>query len=368
MKVCVLGLRGIPDVVGGIETHCQQLLPRLKQIRPADDFVVLSREAYVPPGPYDHDGLKVVPLWHARGRHFEAITNALVAVFHARFKSHCEVVHIHAIGPALVAPLARALGLKVVVTHHGTDYDRAKWNSFAKWVLRMGERCAVRFSDRVIAVSPTLCQSLKQAFPRHASKIFYVPNGASHFDAHPANADMNGVLQRFGLERGNYVISVGRIVPEKGFHDLVEAYGRSGIDAKLVIVGGAEDGDPYFQKLRQNAGKNIVFTGYMGQADLAVLLSDASLFVLPSYHEGLPIAALEAASCGAPILLSDIQPNKDLGLPESNYFRVGDIDDLSENLQRDPDTFRIDLQATIERFDWDVIARQTSDVYDSLGN
>ena len=261
-----------------------------------------------------------------------------------------------------------ALGLKVVVTHHGTDYDRAKWNSFAKWVLRMGERCAVRFSDRVIAVSPTLCQSLKQAFPRHASKIFYVPNGASHFDAHPANADMNGVLQRFGLERGNYVISVGRIVPEKGFHDLVEAYGRSGIDAKLVIVGGAEDGDPYFQKLRQNAGKNIVFTGYMGQADLAVLLSDASLFVLPSYHEGLPIAALEAASCGAPILLSDIQPNKDLGLPESNYFRVGDIDDLSENLQRDPDTFRIDLQATIERFDWDVIARQTSDVYDSLGN
>jgi hypothetical protein len=66
------------------------------------------------------------------------------------------VLHIQAIGPALMAPLARLLGLHVVVTHHGPDYEREKWGRLARMALRAGEAWGMRFSDGRIVISQTI--------------------------------------------------------------------------------------------------------------------------------------------------------------------------------------------------------------------
>lgn len=371
MKICVIGLRGIPGVVGGVETHCEQLYPRLKAMRPSDEIVVLGRKPYLAGRETVHHGVRVVPLYAARSKHLEAISNALVAVIHARFKVKADIVHIHAIGPALVAPLAKLLGMKVIVTHHGDDYRRAKWNGFAKAVLRAGEYLGMRFADQVIPVSESVTRRLRQAFPDRAVALQHIPNGANHSqgasDAHAALHQ--DVLTRYGLERMRYVACVGRLVPEKCFEDVITAFQSvsgsiSGLD-RLVIAGGAEPDSSYLKRLKAMASEQVIFTGALPRSDIERLLGHAALFVLPSSHEGLPIAALEAIAAGAPTLLSDIEPNLDIGLSAQNYFRLHDLEQLKAKMQSDPDQYRIGRDL-LRRYDWSAISLQTSSVYDRL--
>lgn len=365
MKICVIGLRGLPGIMGGVETHCEQLYPRLKAMRPSDEIVVFGRRPYLPGRETLYQGVRIVPLYAARNKYLEAISNALVAVIHARFAVKADIVHIHAIGPALVAPLAKLLGMKVIVTHHGDDYRRAKWNGIAKAALRAGEYLGMRFADQVIPVSQSVTRRLRSSFPDRAVALQHIPNGANHGAGLAPAAPRQDVLSRHGLADRGYVVCVGRLVPEKCFEDVIAAFRRAPGPNRLVIAGGAEPGSPYLARLKAMADDRVIFAGPLPRHDIATLLAHAALFVLPSSHEGLPIAALEAIAAGAPTLLSDIEPNLDIGLPPRNYFRLHDIGELAAKMQADPAQYRTGREL-LHRYDWSVISVQTSSVYDRL--
>lgn len=367
MKICVLGLRGFPQVFGGVETHCEQLIPRLQKHRPGDQYTVVGRRSYCQHSSYECDGVQVIALPHTKNKYLEAISSTALGLLYARFHLHADVVHIHAIGPALISPLAKALGMKVLVTHHGADYDRDRWNVFAKTILRIGEFCALCFADQVIVVSPSLTEQLKSRYSWRAARISFVPNGATHILQAPAfESERSSLLDRFGLARGEFIVTVGRLVPEKGFDDLIRSFKSTNHPSKLVIVGDAAPGDPYAEHLRREAGCGVVFTGYLKPAEITALLREASLFALASRHEGLPIAALEAAILGCPVLLSDIRPNLDIGLAQANYFKVGDMEDLCRKLAAPHETYRVDSHSILDRYDWDKISESTSAVYSTL--
>ena len=107
----------------------------------------------------------------------------------------------------------------------------------------------------------------------------------------------------------------------------------------------------------------MVFAGVQSRATLRCLYERCALFVMPSYHEGLPIAALEAASCGAKMLLSDIPACRDIGLPARNYFPTGDVAVLTERLNEDCGSLTIDHGQIRRRFSWDKAAQDTMTVY-----
>lgn len=357
--ICVTGLRGFPHVMGGIESHCEELLPRIKAMWPDHRSVVLGRAPYLPEPTGEHRGVEIVGIPCPRSQHLEAVVSTLLAVFSARRRG-AGLIHIHAIGPGLLAPLARLLGLKVVVTHHGTDYHRAKWGLLARTALRTGEWLALTFANRVIAVSPSLAAQLQRSFPKRAEAIAYIPNGTSDL---PGDADPALVLERLGLEDGNFLLAVARLVPEKGLHDLIDAYERSDCTARLVIAGSADHESEYARDLLARASDRVIFAGVQSRATLKCLYEHCAMFVMPSYHEGLPIAALEAASCGARMLLSDIPANLDIGLDPQNYFPVGDVTVLTERLNADCAEFQVDRDAVRARFSWDKAAEDTLDVY-----
>ncbi|GAO77582.1 glycosyltransferase family 4 protein [Sphingopyxis sp. USTB-05] len=357
--ICVTGLRGFPHVMGGIESHCEELLPRIKAIWPDHRSVVLGRAPYLPEAVGEHRGVEIVGIPCPRSQNLEAVVSTFLAVLSAR-KRGAGLIHIHAIGPGLLAPLARLLGLKVVVTHHGTDYHRAKWGLLARTALRAGEWLALSFANRVIAVSPSLATQLQQSFPKRAHAISYIPNGTSDL---PGDADPALVLERLGLQDGNFLLAVARLVPEKGLHDLIDAYEQSNCTAKLVIAGSADHESEYARELLARASDRVIFAGVQSRATLKCLYEQCALFVMPSYHEGLPIAALEAASCGARMLLSDISANLDIGLDPENYFPVGDVAALTGRLNADCADFQVDRDAVRARFSWDRAAEETLDVY-----
>ena len=143
--IAVLGLRGFPDVPGGIETHAEQLYPIIHSL--VFNVICFTRSPY-------HDlsewsGITFLRLWAPKTKYFEAIVHSVIGVIRAAFLRP-DILHIHGVGPSLVVPLARLLGLRVVVTHHGPDYDREKWNTLAKTILRLGESWGMRFANERI--------------------------------------------------------------------------------------------------------------------------------------------------------------------------------------------------------------------------
>lgn len=359
--ICVTGLRGFPHVMGGIESHCEELQPRIKALWPGHRSIVLGRAPYLPEPETEHRGVEIIGIPCPRSQHLEAIIATFLAVFSA-WRRGANLIHIHAIGPGLMAPLAWLLGLKVIVTHHGTDYHRAKWGPIARNALRAGEWLAVNFAHRVIAVSPSLATQLKRTFPARAQAISYIPNGTSDL---PDGADPDLVLGRIGVESGGFLLAVARLVPEKGLHDLIAAFEASKSTAKLVIAGATDHESEYARALLEHAGERVIFAGVQSRATLKCLYEHCALFVMPSHHEGLPIAALEAASCGARMLLSDIPANLDIGLEARNYFPVGDVATLTQRLEADCSDFLVDHDTIRARFSWDKAAEDTLAVYRS---
>lgn len=366
MNICVLGLRGLPGVLGGVEKHCEQLFPLLKRVRPADSFTVVGRKRYLPEKSFEYEGVKVVAVRHAVDRRYETVTNAFVGILYARFVAHADVVHIQGIGAAVAVPLAKLLRMVVITTYHSKNYEHAKWSGFAKLVFRVGERFAVRWGDYVVSVSKVLERDLKERFPEMAHKVQFIPNGADHVVVSSETQD-GEVLSSYGLVRRRYVIFVGRLVPEKGLHDLIEAFKAAKLDnRKLVIVGEADHQDYYSRQLRAEGNESVVFTGFLTADRVGTLLRNAGLFVLPSYSEGMPLAALEAIVAGCPVLLSDIEGHCDLNLAPRNYFSKGNVRELCNKLKEDARNYSVSRREILDKYNWDMVCDKTNILYSSV--
>jgi len=365
--VAVVGLRGIPDVMGGIETHCAELLPRMA--RQSDDLAltVLSRRRYAT-APDPAPGVRQIALAAPSGKGTEALGHSLWAVLHARLALKADAVHLHGIGPGLAVPLARGLGMGVLFTHHGEDYARAKWKLPARLILRLGEMLALRLSHRIITVSAGTAARLKARAPARADRITHLPNGVS---APRTAGDAEAVMARHGLRPGRFVIQVGRIEPEKGQDTLIDAFRASGAarsepPMKLLIVGDADHESGYSRRIMGMAGDGVELAGRLDRDTIFALHRQAALFVLPSLHEGLSIAALEALKAGAPVLLSDIEPNRNIGLENRHYVKPGSVEDWAKGLRGDPARHRVRQGFDPADYDWDVIARRTLKLLDAL--
>ena len=364
MKIFVVGTRGFPDIQGGVEKHCEGLYPRLVklgcQVTVAVRIPYVSFEKKIT----SWQGVKFIYLWCPRLKSLEAFIHTFLGVIWARFYSP-DVLHVHAIGPALLVPLAKLLGLKVVFTHHGPDHERHKWGRLAKLFLRLGEYCGVRFADQIIVISTTIKNQVIEKFGRR--DIAVIPNGVSIPDKVPAGE----TLKKWGLSPKKYVFIACRFVPEKGLHDLISAYQKiSNPEFKLVIAGDADHETEYSRSLKKQAKETgVVSTGFLSGKPLAELYSNAGLFVLPSYYEGLPIALLEALSYDLPVLVSDIPANREIPLVDSKYFHNGNIPELTSKMDSLYQRGLLDSEITEQRnvllkfFDWDSIAEKTREVY-----
>lgn len=371
MKIVVTGTRGIPDISGGVETHCENLYPRIAAM--GHDVTVIRRRCYVtdknrnPENVTDgkgnpmYKGVKLVDLYTPRKKSLEAIIHTFLAVIKAK-RMKADVLHVHAIGPSIMVPMARLLGMKVVMTNHGPDYDRGKWGRLAKMVLKTGEKWGTRFSNRVIVISTVIADILRKNYGREDTDLIY--NGVNT----PPASTSTDYIGSLGLEKGKYIVTIGRFVQEKGFHDLIEAYKRLGLkDIKLAIAGDSDHPDQYSEGLKaQGREAGVVFTGFIKGQKLNELGQNAALFVLPSYHEGLPIALLEAMSERLDVVVSDIPANRISELEEGDFFPVGDVDALAAKINEKLERGATPRTYDLTNYNWDRIAEATVKLYEEV--
>lgn len=366
ISVMVVGLRGFPMVQGGVETHAEHLYAELAEMGCQVEVLVRDRSQPLD-NPPEWKGIRFTRLWAPRKKRFEAIVHTFFGVLYAAWKRP-DVLHIHAIGPALLTPIARLFGLNVVVTHHGADYERQKWGRVAKQMLRLGERFGMRFAHQRIVIS----QGIRSAVAsKYACDSALIPNGVTLPDVPRSVA----ALEQFGLVAGKYVLLVSRLVPEKRHADLIEAFALAGLRGwKLVLVGDADHPDAYARSVLAAAAgiDEVVCTGFQSGLALRELYAHAGMFVLPSSHEGLPIALLEALSYGLPSIASDIPANQEVINPRVQLFPVGNIEALAGRLRRqsesvpDPEGARTAQRLLAETYRWSTIARDTRHVYERV--
>lgn len=360
MRIIVTGTRGIPNIMGGVETHCEELFPRITA--KGYDVTVIRRKSYVKDSLTEYKGVKLIDIETPKKKSFEAIIHTFKAILKAK-SLKADIVHIHAIGPALLVPMARLLGMKVVFTHHGPDYDRDKWGKAAKFMLKLGERMGTMFANEVIVISNVINDILIKKYNRTDCHLIY--NGVPE----PDICDFPEYFQELGIEEGKYILGMCRFVPEKNLHHLVEAFTK--IDnkgCKLVLAGDTDFEDDYSRDLKEKARQHgVILTGFIKGKKLHSLLTHARCFVLPSSHEGLPIALLEAMSYHLPVIVSNIPANLEVQLKEDAYFKVGNIDELADKLQKNISNPYQPIDYNMSKYNWDNIAEQISEIYKKYG-
>lgn len=365
MKIVVTGTRGIPDVMGGVETHCEELFPRIAA--KGHDVTVIRRKSYVHDNLTEWKGVKLVDIETPKKKAFESIIHTFRAINKAK-ELKADVLHIHAIGPALLVPYAKLLGMKVVFTHHGPDYDRDKWGTVAKIMLKLGESMGCKFADHVIVISNVIKDLIAQRCGR-MKNVHLIYNGVPE----PEICDFSEYFGEMGIEKGKYILGMCRFVPEKHLHDLVDAYlalkseHRIPDDIRLVLAGDTDFEDDYSRGLKQKARENgVVLTGFVRGKKLHSLLTNALCYSLPSSHEGLPIALLEAMSYHLPVIVSSIPANLEVGIDASCYHNVGDVNVLAMKIEKIVSQPLQRIEYDMSKYNWDVIASQVVEIYESL--
>jgi glycosyltransferase involved in cell wall biosynthesis len=355
------GLRSPWGTEGGVESHVAALAPRL--VSRGAHVTVYCRERYNPHGNCYREGVRLADVPTVYSRSAEAFVHTAITTPRACLRH--DIVHLHACGPALFAPVARALGRRSVVTLHGRDWARDKWGAAAKAVLHASARVGVRGADAVITVSEELAPWCEE---QGAAGTEIIPNGV---DPHEPVAWDPAIFPM--LRPGGYFLFLGRLVPEKGLETLLAAASLARVDLPVVITGGGAYTAGFVGRLRREASEDhVVFTGPRFGLEKRMLLTHARAFVFPSRLEGMPVALLEAMAAGLPLLASDIAPNRQAHGGLARW--TPPVDDvpawaraLKDATNASPDSMArsgADVRHRAETlFGWDAVADRTMAVY-----
>ena len=277
LKIAMLGQKRVPSHEGGIEIVVEELSTRMAA--KGHDVTLYNRGGHHVSGKefdsqklteYKSVKLKSVPTIDRKG--LAAVSSSFFGALRAAFGKY-DVVHIHAEGPAFFAWLPKMLGKRVVVTVHGIDWQREKWQSgFGSKFIRQGEKNAVKYADEVIVLSKGVQKYFMDTYGR---ETHFIPNGVNR----PQIREANLITEKFELKKDSYILFLGRLVPEKGIRYLVEAFKNVKTDKKLVIAGGSSDTDSFMEELKELAkGDNrILFTGFVQGAMLDELYSNKDM-------------------------------------------------------------------------------------------
>lgn len=363
MRVAYLGSRHPGSNYSGIECVLSAMLSRLAAR--GNEITVFSAPL---PGkaalPAMWNGIEVVAVGALNGKHTETISRTALSLLPA-LRGRFDVVHFTHQGPGVFAPLTRLLGIPSVVSMAGLDWQRAKWGWGARLALRGAERLAIAHASEIITLSRGIQSYFEKSYGR---QTVYIPNGLERREM-PPDAALSGI----GVGPDRYVLFAGRLVPEKGVHELIEAWNGVATDMKLVVAGGGRYDDGYVRSLHERANpERVIFTGHVEGETLAALFGHCFLFVLPSHVEGQSVALLEALGYGRATLVSSIPENTDVVGEHGFTFPVADVAALRARLQQlaaAPDAVRAvreRVRASDAWASWDDVARMHEEVYASV--
>ena len=370
MKIAMLGHKRIPSREGGIEIVVEELATRMAS--KGHQVTCYNRKGHhVSGAEYDRTtlkeymGVQLKSVFTIEQKGLAAVTSSFFASLCAAFGKY-DVVHVHAEGPAAFCFLPRLFGKRVICTVHGLDWQREKWKGgFGAKYIRLGEKMAVKYAHEIIVLSKGVQEYFKATYQRETK---FIPNGVNRSEVLPAQM----IEEKFHLAKDEYILFLGRIVPEKGLKYLVEAFKNVQTDKKLVIAGGSSDTEDFMEELKEIAqsDERILFTGFVQGQMLEELYSNAYIYTLPSDLEGMPLSLLEALSYKNCCVVSDIPECAEVVEDKAAVFEKSNVEKLTRCLQKLCDKPQLVAQYKAqaadficEKYNWDDVVAQTLELY-----
>lgn len=369
MRIYIIGSKGIPSASiqgsGGVERHVEQIATRLVD-RGHEVFVYVRNSSHY--AAQEWNGVKFIRVPFLPGKNTATITHVFLSTLHVLFQ-RADIIHFHGVGSSTLAWIPRLLKWKskIVATFHSRDWFDTKWSRFARWYLQFGEWSAVHFPHKTIAVSHVIQVFCRKTYNK---QVAYIPNGADI----PAPQGIE-LLSAFNLRANEYLLGIGRLVPNKAYDIAIEAFRDVVTDKKLVIVGEAFHSSHYDQKLRLLAEKDprVILLGYQSGEPLKQVLAHAYAFVHPSRAEGLSVAIIEAMANAKLVIMSDIKENLELVDHSGLAYTTDDVKALTVAMQLvvdDPEMTRqrgLRAREVVRKeYSWDSVILRLEELYKEL--
>lgn len=372
LNIAMLGHKRIPSREGGIEIVVEELSTRM--VKAGHSVTCFNRSGHHVSGKeFDGDSLKEYKGVKLKSA-FTIDKKGLAAMTSSFFGAICaalgryDVIHFHAEGPCAMLWIPKLFGKRCIATIHGIDWKRAKWGGFASKYIKFGEKIAAKYADEIIVLSAGVQKYFMDTYGR---KTVFIPNGVSR----PIFREPRLIKEKFVICKDEYILFLGRLVPEKGITYLIEAFKQVKTDKKLVIAGGSSDTDSFTQELKELAkgDDRIIFTGFVQGQTLDELYSNAYVYCLPSDLEGMPLSLLEAMSYGNCCLNSDIAECVEVVEDKALIFKKSDVGDLKKKLQFACDHPKevknlkaVAADFICKKYNWDDVVKQTLYTYGKI--
>ena len=365
----MLGHKRIPSREGGIEIVVEELSTRM--VNQGHKVTCFNRSGHHVSGKdfdvkelKEYKGVTLKSVITIDKKGLAAMTSSLFGAIKCAFGRY-DVVHFHAEGPCAMLWLPKLFGKRCIATIHGIDWQRAKWSGFAQKYIKFGEKVAVKYADEIIVLSEGVKQYFKDTYNR---ETVFIPNGVNR----PEIVEEKEIVDKYGIHKDEYILYLGRLVPEKGLRYLIEAFKMVNTDKKLVIAGGASDTEEFMNELMEMAkdDNRIIFTGFVQGRTLEELYSNAYVYTLPSDLEGMPLSLLEAMSYGNCCLTSDIDECAEVVEDKAVIFKKSNVEDLQTKLQyvcdNKDEVEKLKKQASnfiCSKYNWYKIVQETLKLY-----
>lgn len=369
LRIAMIGHKRIPSREGGVEIVVEELATRM--VESGNSVTCYNRSGHhISGSEFDNDnvseyrGVRIKRAFTVDKKGLAAMTSSFFASISAAFGKY-DVVHYHAEGPCAMMWIPRLFGKRCIATIHGLDWARAKWGGFASKYIKFGEKTAVKCANEIIVLSESVQKYFKDTYSRDT---IFIPNGVSR----PQILNANEIKDKFGIEKDEYYLYLGRLVPEKGIEYLINAFKNVKTNKKLVIAGGSSDTDEFAAHLKQIAenDERIVFTGFVQGTLLKELYSNAYVYVLPSDLEGMPLSLLEAMSYSNCCLTSNIPECANVVAEHGITFEKSDENDLTAKLNMlENDASLVNEMKSnaadfvCKAYDWDDVTKRTLELY-----
>jgi len=359
------GFRTIPPKAGGAgsDKFAVELYPRIvalghqltayTRIYPGDSGVQLQSYANI--------CLKPFKTINKAG--FDTLVHSFKATWDIIFHNTADYVHLHSGANSIWAIPLRLAGKKVVVTQFAMDWKRDKWPWYGKLFYLLSNFLTAYIPNAVVFDNVFT----KEYFEKKYKKSFtFIPYGSEV----KSPSDNTTILKELGLTEKEYFLFVGRFIPDKGIHLLVEAFEKTNSTKKLVLIGGSPNPNQYEEQIQNTKDNRIIFPGYIYGDDTNILMKNAYAYIQPSLIEGLSPVILTVMALGTPLICSDIKENIFITKENALTFESGNstslqtILEFSENNQEKLISNAVKGKVdVVSRFNWERITEQYLEIF-----
>lgn len=364
MRIAMVGTRGLPAAYSGFETAVENLGSRLAAR--GHEVIVYCRPHMVEGRHERYMGMRLVYVPTIRNKYLDTFVHSFLCTLHVGLLLRPDVAFYFIAGNSPFSGLSRRLGVPSIINVDGLDSQRAKWPAPAKAYLRWAERSAPRFATRTITDSRAVQRFYRE---HHDAETVYIPYGSALQDDGP-----NEHLESLGLQPRDYILFVGRLVPENNAHVLVNAFRGLDTKMKLVVVGDAPYADDYQAALHACEDQRVQFTGYLFGAGYRALLRNAAIVVAPTEVGGTHPVIVEAMGAGNCVVVNDHEPNVevlgDAGAHYPGHEGAAGLRRVLQTLLDDPSAVQRFRELAAERardvYSWDAVTAQYEELAESV--